>query len=106
VVSGVNRGMGVLDGGGDRQWGRDSLGVNLGHPIVNDGYGDVLFPDYFWMTCYCHLVRSRQTLLNISEQTLNNAISVVCEPVTKPQKTVMEAIRMISNLLAFRIRPI
>jgi len=40
--------MGVLDGGGYHQKGRDSLGLNLGHPIVTDG--DVatrLFPNYF-----------------------------------------------------------
>jgi len=37
VVSGVGRGMGVLDGGGDRRKGRGSFGVNLGHPIVTNG---------------------------------------------------------------------
>jgi len=37
VVSGVGRGMGVLDGGGDRRRGRGSLGVNLGRPIVTNG---------------------------------------------------------------------
>ena len=36
VVSGVGRGMGVLDGGGDHQR-RDSFGVNLGRPIVTNG---------------------------------------------------------------------
>jgi len=33
VVSGVGRGMGVLDGGGDRQKGCGSFGVNVGHPL-------------------------------------------------------------------------
>jgi len=37
MVSRVGRGMGVLDGGGDRQRGRGSFGVNLGHPIVTNG---------------------------------------------------------------------
>jgi len=30
VMSGVGRGMGVLDGSGDRQRGRGVLGVNFG----------------------------------------------------------------------------
>jgi len=39
VVSGVSRGMGVLDGGGDRRGegaviGRGEFGA-MGHPIVN-----------------------------------------------------------------------
>jgi len=37
VVSGVGRGMGVLDGGGDHRRGRGSFGVNVGHPIVTNG---------------------------------------------------------------------
>jgi len=37
VVSGVGRGMGVLDKGGDRRRGRGSFGVNLGRPIVTKG---------------------------------------------------------------------
>ena len=37
MVSGVSRGMGVVDGGGDRRRGRDSFEVNLGHPIVTNG---------------------------------------------------------------------
>jgi len=37
VVSGVGREMGVLDAGGDRQRGRDSFGVYMGHPIVTRG---------------------------------------------------------------------
>ena len=32
VLSGVSRGMGVLDGDDDRRRGRGSLGVNLGRP--------------------------------------------------------------------------
>ena len=35
-VSGVGRGMGG-DAGGDRQRGRGSFGVNVGHPIVTNG---------------------------------------------------------------------
>jgi len=37
MVSGVGRGMGVLDEGGDRQRGGGNFGVNLGHPIVTSG---------------------------------------------------------------------
>jgi len=37
LMSGVSRGMGVLDGGSDRRRGRASFGVNLGHPIVING---------------------------------------------------------------------
>ena len=37
VVSGVGRGMGVLDRGGDRRTGRAALRVNLGRPIVTNG---------------------------------------------------------------------
>jgi len=39
VVSGVGRGMGVLDRGGDRRRETGSFGVNVGqHPIVTDGW--------------------------------------------------------------------
>jgi len=34
VVSGVGRGMGVLDGSGDRQMERGSLGVNVGLALL------------------------------------------------------------------------
>jgi len=37
VMSGVSRGMGVLDRDGDRQRVRCSFGVNVGHPIVTNG---------------------------------------------------------------------
>jgi len=37
VVSGVSRGMGVLDGAGDRRREWAVLGVNVGHPIVTSG---------------------------------------------------------------------
>jgi len=37
VVSGVDRGMGVLDDGGDRRRDRAILGVNVGHPIATSG---------------------------------------------------------------------
>jgi len=46
VVSGVGRGMGVLDGGGDRRRGRAPLGANVGRPIVTNRDGDALFPDF------------------------------------------------------------
>jgi len=36
VVSGVGRGMGVLDGGGDRRKGKGQFWVNLGRPIVTN----------------------------------------------------------------------
>jgi len=37
VVSGVDRGMGVLDGSGYRRREGAVLGLNLGHPIVTNG---------------------------------------------------------------------
>ena len=37
VVSGIDRGMGVLDGGGDRRRKRGSFGVNVGRPVVTKG---------------------------------------------------------------------
>jgi len=37
VVRGVGRGMGVLDGDGDRRREDAVLGVNLGRPIVTNG---------------------------------------------------------------------
>jgi len=37
VVTGIGRGMGVLDGSGDRRRGRTVLGVNLGRTIVTNG---------------------------------------------------------------------
>jgi len=55
VVSGVGRGMGVLDEGGDGRRRRGSFGVNLERAIVvTNGDGDALFPNYF-----------REDLLNI-----------------------------------------
>jgi len=36
MVSGVGRGMGVLDGGDGRRTERAVLGVNLGRPIVTN----------------------------------------------------------------------
>jgi len=48
MMSAVGRGMGVLDGGGDRRRGRGSFGVNLGRPIVTNGdFATRLFPNYF-----------------------------------------------------------
>ena len=58
VVSGVGRGMSVLDGVGDRPRERNSFGVNLGRTIVTNGdfvaqlwESDALFPNYFGRTC-------------------------------------------------------
>jgi len=48
MVSGVGRGMGVLDGGGDRRMEGAVLGVNLGRPIVTNGAFETrLFSNYF-----------------------------------------------------------
>jgi len=48
MVSGVGRGMGVLDEGGDRRSKRGRCGVNLGRPIVTSGnIATRLFPNYF-----------------------------------------------------------
>jgi len=44
---GVGRGMGVLVGSGDRRGEGAVLGVNIGRPIVTNGDGDALFPNYF-----------------------------------------------------------
>ena len=55
MVSGVGRGMGVLDGGGDRRRGMGSFGVNMGHPIpivTNAGFvAKRLFPNYIGISC-------------------------------------------------------
>jgi len=43
MVSGVGRGMGALDAGGDRRREGAVLGVNLERPIVTNGdNGDIL----------------------------------------------------------------
>jgi len=34
IMSGVGRGMGVLDGGGDRRRGKGRFGMNLWRPII------------------------------------------------------------------------
>ena len=48
MVSGVDRGIGVLDVGGDGRNGKGQLWVNLGRPIVTNGdFATQLFPDYF-----------------------------------------------------------
>ena len=57
MVSGVGRGMGVLDGGGDRRRRKGRFGVNLERPIVTkvaikDQESYALFPNYFGRTCY------------------------------------------------------
>jgi len=53
MVSGVGRGMGVLDGGENRQREGIVLGVNVGHPIVTNVIlcvrgGDVALPKLVW----------------------------------------------------------
>jgi len=52
VVSAVGRGMGVLDGGGDRRREAAVLGINVGHPIVTSGIlhvsGDTALPKLRW----------------------------------------------------------
>ena len=48
VVSGVGRGMGVLDRGGDRRREGTVLGVKLKRPIViNGAFATRLFSNYF-----------------------------------------------------------
>ena len=49
MVSGVGRGMGVLDEGRDRRREGAVLGVNLGHPciVINEDFATRLFPNYF-----------------------------------------------------------
>ena len=51
VLSGVGRRMGVLDGGGDRRRLVAVFGVNVGRPIITNGDGDALFPNYFGGAC-------------------------------------------------------
>jgi len=53
VVSGVGRGMGVLEGGGDHRSGGGNLGVNVGHLIVTNNIlcvrgGDAALPKLLW----------------------------------------------------------
>jgi len=53
VVSGVGRGMSVLDEGGDRRRGRGSFEVNVGHPPVTNRIlcvrgGDAALPKLLW----------------------------------------------------------
>jgi len=55
MVSGVGRGMGVLNGGSDRRRRRGSFGVNLGfgHSIVtNRDLATRLFPITLGSTCW------------------------------------------------------
>jgi len=48
VVRGVGRGMGVLDGGGDRRRGKGSFGGEFGASHCNQwGLCDALFSNYF-----------------------------------------------------------
>jgi len=53
MVSGVGRGMGILDGSGDRRRRGAVLGVNVGHPIATNGIlcvrgGDAALPKLLW----------------------------------------------------------
>jgi len=53
MVSGVGRGMGVLDGGDDRRREWAVLEVNLGRPIVTNGdFATQLFLNYFGISCF------------------------------------------------------
>jgi len=56
VVSGVSRGMSILDGDDDRRRG-----------IVANGDGNTLFPNYFWedllSLLYVHFVTCNRILL-------------------------------------------
>jgi len=57
VMSGVDRGMGVVDGSGDRRREGAVLCINVGHPIVTSGvsaWGVAmrLFPNYFEISCF------------------------------------------------------
>jgi len=45
MVSGVGRGIGVLDGDGDRRRGRGSFGGEFGRPIVTNGDCDAALPN-------------------------------------------------------------
>jgi len=48
MVSGIGRGMGVLDGGGNRRRGRDSFGSDFRASHCNHGnFATRLFPNYF-----------------------------------------------------------
>ena len=47
TVSGVGRGMGIINRCGDRRRGSGILGVNVGHSTVSNGDDDMLFPNYF-----------------------------------------------------------
>jgi len=47
VVSKVGRGMCVSDGEVIVEKERAVLGVNLGRPIITNGDGEALFPNYF-----------------------------------------------------------
>ena len=48
VISGVDRGMGLLDRDGDRRRGRGTFGVNVGHPSVTNGNCDAALPKLLW----------------------------------------------------------
>ena len=52
-MGGIGRGMGVLDGSGDRRREGAVLKVNAGHPIVTNGIlcmrvGDAALPKLLW----------------------------------------------------------
>ena len=51
MVSGIGRGMGVLDGGGDRRRGTGSFGVTLGRPIVTNGPSAMRYSQITLRTC-------------------------------------------------------
>jgi len=51
MVSGVGRGMGVLDGGGDHRREDTVLEVNVEYPVITNGDSDALFPNNLRRTC-------------------------------------------------------
>jgi len=55
MVSGVGRGMGVLDGGGDRRRGKGRFGVNLQRLIATNGAFATRSSQITLRTCsYCN----------------------------------------------------
>jgi len=60
MVSGVGRGMGVLDGGGDCRGERAVLGVNLGRPIVTNGAFATRSSQITLKACYHYVAPGRK----------------------------------------------
>ena len=64
MVSGVGRGMGVLDGTGDRRKGSCSLRVKV---VTNGDFGVAtwLFPNYSGISCIVYYIHSKHMLCYI-----------------------------------------